>query len=83
MFLSNPNQTPSNVTNEPVYLWDDPNRCFWRFPQLSQPFVPAVQTCLKLVAGIRFRIEDIFAKINRVYEVTHIIYKVFTLLSIG
>lgn len=29
---------PSRVTSEPVYLWNDPNRCFWSLPQHSQSF---------------------------------------------
>ena len=35
----------SPVTNEPVYLWNVPNRCLWSIPKLSQSFAAPVPTC--------------------------------------
>lgn len=52
MPLSYPVTIPSAVTNEPVYLSDVPNRCFWSISQLSQSFISPVLTCLKLIAVI-------------------------------
>lgn len=43
------------VTNEPVYLWNVPNWCFLKIPQLSQSVVAPDLTCLKHIAGIKFR----------------------------
>lgn len=43
-----------SVTNEPVYLWNSPNR--YSIPQLSQSLVAPIPTFLENVAGIKFRI---------------------------
>ena len=56
MVLSHPIMILSPVTNEPVYLWNVPGRCFRSILQLSQSFVAHVSAWLKIVAALKFRI---------------------------
>ena len=44
----------SLVTNQPVYMWNVPDRCLSGISQLSQSFVAHVPTFMKHAAGIKF-----------------------------
>lgn len=71
MPLSYPTMTLSSITSEPVLPVECSEQAFfWSIQQLFQSIVAPVPTCLKRVAGIQFRIRNIFTNID---EVTHII----------
>ena len=81
MPLSYPIMILSPVTNEPVYLWNVPNRSFWSVRQLSQSFVAPVPTFLERVAGIKFRMSVYLQKTIKLISL-NIKYLVFVLYSI-
>ncbi len=79
MLISYPVMKLSPVPNEPLYLWNVPNWCFWGIPRLS-PVCPApLPTCLKCVAGIKLRININLQKSMRLMRwiIKYIVFVLF------